>query len=265
MNTTPILLATLFAAATVTSTASAQDAGGPPPDTPMKSDLELVLGGGVAYQPTYIGADEQKARPIPLISARWKSGFFAGVTGVGYQLSPVKDLSLGILVGLSPGRDQDDSEALRGMGDIKTRPEFGVSASYRLMPMFSIGSSLRYGSGNDRDGLLADISVRAMLPLAGPTHRLMAGVTATYANEASMRSHFGVTQAQSASSRYAVYSPGAGIREVSAHLGYAHSLTPSAMVTLGVTGRALQGDAKDSPLTKKANAVGANLVFAYRF
>ncbi len=244
---------------------TAQDFGGPPPDSPMTKDVEVVLGLGAAYRPAYLGSDKYKTSALPLISARWRNGFFAGVGGVGYRLALSEAFSAGVMVGVSPGRDEDDADALRRMGDIKTRAEYGAFASYRFAPGLSLASSIRYGSGNDRDGLLADVALRATMPLANRNHRLFAGLSATYANRESMQSLFGVNASQSLANGYSVYSPSAGLRDIALNVGYGYSITNNATMSLGVTGRSLQGDAKDSPVTKKANSASANLMFAYRF
>jgi MipA family protein len=244
---------------------AAQDAGGAPPDAPMTKDFEFVLGLAAAYRPAYLGSDKYKTSALPLISARWRNGFFAGVGGVGYRLTISEAFSAGLIVGLSPGRDEGNADALLGMGDIKNRAEYGAFASYRFAPSLSLASSVRYGSGNDRDGLLADVALRAMVPLANRNHRLFAGLTATYANRESMQSLFGVNATQTLASGYSAYAPSAGLRDVALNVGYGYSISNNATISLGVTGRALQGDAKDSPLTNKANSASANLMFAYRF
>jgi MipA family protein len=264
IHTSIALVCSAFATCAPTL-AIAQDTGGAPPDAPMTNDFEFVLGVGASYRPAYLGSDEYKTSALPLLSARWKGGFFAGVGGIGYRLAISEALSAGVMVGLSPGRDEGDADALRGMGEIKNRAEYGAFASYRFAPGLSLASSVRYGSGNDRDGLLADVALRAMMPLGSRNHRLFAGLTATYANRESMQSHFGVNATQSIASGYSAHSPSAGLRDVSANLGYGYSITNNASISVGVTGRALQGDAKDSPLTKKANSASANLMLAYRF
>jgi MipA family protein len=251
--------------ACVSSAAIAQDTAGAPPDSPMSKDFELMVGGGAVYRPAYLGSDKYKASALPLLSARWKNGFFASVAGLSYRAAITDAMSVGLMVGLSPGRDEGDVDLLKGMGDVKTRPEYGVFASYRFARGLSAASSVRYGSGNDRDGLLADLSLRAVMPLGGGSHRLMAGLTATYANDASMESLFGVTAAQSVASGNRSYQPTAGLRDVALNVGYGYSTTNNTMLTLGVTGRALQGDAKDSPLTKRADSASVSAVFAYRF
>jgi MipA family protein len=242
--------------------AQAQE-GLPGADGPMSGSYEVMLGLGVGNGPAYLGSDERKTRALPLIAARWSNGWFAGVGGAGYRFNSGKPLSWGLRVTFDPGRNEDDADALRGMGDIKARPEFGVFADYRLLPGVMLGSSLRYGSGNDRDGVLADVSLRGGYPVSS-TVRLTAGITATFANTKSMQSAFGVDAVQSFNSGYGLYSPGSGLRDIGLQAGGMVMLQPNLMLFLGVNARTLMGDAKDSPLTRQRTGAGALATLAYR-
>ena len=167
-------------------------------------------------------------------------------------------------MGLDRGRDESDADALRGMGDIERRPEFGAFASYALMPGVRLGASVRAGSGNDRDGVLVDLSVRGMLPVSQAV-RLSASLTTTLANTQAMQSQFGITADQSLSSGYALYTAGSGVRDVALQVGGIVALRPDTNLFLGVTGRSLFGDAKDSPLVRQRTAASALASVAVRF
>lgn len=260
--------ATAFAVVTtlawcVPSGAYAQEAASPP-DGPMKQDLEVSIGLGVMRQPRYMGAEEYRVRALPIVLARWRNGWFAGSGGVGYRFPTDSDFSWGVQLGYQPGRDENDAVALQGMGDIKARPEFGTFFSYRFAPGLSLNGNARYGSGNDRDGLLVDLGLRMMVPFDGG-HRIVGGVSTTYANQAYTQSFFGVTSTQAITSGYGEYLPGGGIRDVTANLGYGYAFSPNVTMMTGVSYRALQGDAKDSPLTKSRNSTSANIMLTYRF
>lgn len=242
--------------------ALAQD-GGPGMDGPMTGSSEVLLGLGVAHGAAYLGSDERKTRALPLLAARWRNGWFVGTGGVGYRFGGDSPLSWGPRLTLDAGRDEDDADALRGMGDIEMRPELGAFVSYALMPGLRVGTSFRYGSGNDRDGLLGDVSVRGMVPVS-PTVRLTAGLTVTLANTKSMQSQFGVDAEQSLRSGYALYTPGSGLRDVNLQLGGMVNLGTNTMLMLGVNARSLMGDAVDSPLTRKRTSVGALATLSFR-
>jgi MipA family protein len=248
--------------AACTSHAWAQDMG-LPPDMPMQKPFELNLGLGITNRPAYLGSDDRKNAALPLVMGRWSNGWFAGTTGIGYQFPSTGAFSGGLRLGFDPGRKQDDSADLAGMGDIKTRATVGAFASYRIQPGLSLGSSLSYGSGNDKDGLLLDMSLRSQMSLGGP-HRLFGSAGLTFANQAAMQSQFGVSADQSISSGYSIYTPGAGLRDVSLNVGYGYAFNPSTSLQLGLNVRALQGDAKNSPLTRSSTGTSLNLGLIYR-
>lgn len=52
------------------------------------------------------------------------------------------------------GRRESRSPILQGMGDIESRPTVGGFFNYSPTRAVTLNSSLRYGSGNDRQGLV---------------------------------------------------------------------------------------------------------------
>jgi MipA family protein len=232
-------------------------------DGPIEGRTEVLLGLSAGHQPVYLGSDERKTRALPLLAARWSNGWFAGTSGIGYRFNAGQPLSGGLRLSLDRGRDENDADALRGMGDIDMRPEIGGFVDWALLPGLRLGSSLRYGSGNDHDGLLADVGLRGMLPLSSSI-RLTAGLTATFANTKAMQSQFGVDALQSANSGYALYTPGSGLRDVSLQAGSMFRLRDNLMLFVGANARTLMGDARDSPLTRDRTGVGAIATLAFR-
>jgi MipA family protein len=242
--------------------AAAQDIG-IPTDIPMQKPFELTVGLGLTHRPAYLGSDDRKTAALPLVSARWSNGFFAGTTGIGYQFPSTGAFSGGLRLGFDPGRKAEDSTDLTGMGDIKTRATFGAFASYRIQPNLALGSSLSYGSGNDKKGMLLDMSLRSQMSLGGP-HRLFGSAGLTFANQAAMQSQFGVSADQSLSSGYGIYTTGAGLRDVNLNVGYGYALNPNTSLQLGLNLRSLQGDAKNSPLTRSGSGASLNMGLIYR-
>lgn len=240
------------------------------PDGPMQASSEFMVGLGMVNGPAYLGSDERKTRALPVLATRWSNGWsagvggFAGTGGVFYRFPSSTPWSYGLRLTVDLGRNEDDADALRGMGDIEARPEVGGFASYALLPGLRAGAAFRYGSGNDRDGLLGELSLRGMVPVASNV-RLTAGLMATFANAPSMQSSFGIDAGQSLRSGYALYTPGSGLRNVDLQLGGMVDLGSSTMLMLGVTGRSLLGDAADSPLTRERNSLSALASLSYRF
>lgn len=224
-----------------------------------------VMGVAVAAGPKFMGSQETRAMALPVLDYQWSNGFFAGTgNGLGINFSNHAPLAYGVRLTVDTGRDEDLSPALRGMGDVDIRPEAGAFLNFNLSPSFVLTSSLRYGSGNDRKGLQLDLGAAYNMALAAQW-RLGIGGALTLANAEYMQSYFGVSAAQSASSGWAAYKPAAGVRDVRANLSLTYVIDRRMSLTGAVSARALQGDAKKSPLSQKDNSVSGVLALGYLF
>ncbi|WP_310387986.1 MipA/OmpV family protein [Roseateles sp.] len=224
-----------------------------------------AVGLGVFAGQKYLGSKETRVMPVPVIDYQWSNGFFAGTgNGLGINFSKQPNVSYGLRLTADFGRDEDLDDTLNGMGDIKARPEFGGFLNYSIDRSFVLTSSLRYGAGNDRKDLQVDLGAVYSTMLA-PQWRLGVGAAITLVNADYMQTHFGVSIAQAARSGYAVYSPGSSLRDVRANLSLTYAINQRTAVTTALSARALQGDAKDSPLTHKANSIGGGVVGTYLF
>lgn len=213
----------------------------------------------------YLGSDERRTLLLPTLDYRWKNGWFAGVgNGVGYNFSSNPQMQYGLRVAADFGRKEHRSEVLRGLGDINARPEAGAFFNLHASQALSFSSSLRYGSGNDRNGLLLDVGAHYGLQVA-PQWRLGTSLSATYANRNYMQGYFGITPEQSATSGYAVSEAEAGIRDVRAGVSLTHIINREWAATLAVGATSLQGDARRSLIVRERTPVSAVLALGYRF
>jgi MipA family protein len=230
---------------------------------PPTGGTEIVLGLGLAHGPVYLGSDRQRTRALPVIAARWSNGWFAGTPGIGWGTRIASSLSGGLRLTLDRGRDEDDAPELRGTGDNSARPELGGFLIWTVVPRVSLGTSVRYGSGNGRDGLLVDVSTRGGWPLS-PSLRLTVGASITAANSRALASQFGIDATQSAVSGYGVYMPGAGWRDASLTTGLMWLPSPGWMLGVSVQGRTLLGDARNSPLVRERSSTSVLATLGYR-
>lgn len=223
------------------------------------------VGAAVIAGYKYLGSDERRVSAFPGIDYRWANGWFAGFsTGVGYKFKSDPQWQYGLRLAADLGRKEDRSSALHGLGDINPRPEAGAFLNWYASPGFTLTSSVRYGAGNDRRGLVVDVGARHGLQLA-PQWRLGFSVSATYANRNYMQSYFGITPEQSANSGYAVSEVGAGLRDVRAGVSLTHIINRDWAATLGVNATSLQGDAKDAAIVRERTPVTGLLGIGYRF
>jgi outer membrane protein len=213
----------------------------------------------------YLGSDKRSSRVLPVLDYQWANGWFAGITnGIGVNFSDAPHLQYGLRLTADLGRKESAASALRGMGDIDPAAEAGAFFNMALSREMLLTSSMRFGSGTGRKGLVVDLGAGYSTVVA-PQWRLGGGMRVTITNARSMQSYFGVDTAQSAASGYPVYSAGAGFRDARASALLSYSIDPRMTVTtvLGVT--RLLGDAKDSPLTRKRTSASGVLAFNYAF
>jgi outer membrane protein len=228
-------------------------------------DGEGLAGLAVIAGHEYLGSDERKTLVLPALSYQWKNGWFAGTgNGIGYKFDSPPSMQYGLRVTLDLGRDESDAKALAGMGDIDLRPEVGGFFNYFITPEWFLTTSFRYGAGNDRDGSQTDVGIGWSSQLA-PNWRAGLGVAATYVNSKYMQAFYGVTPQQSASSGYAVYTPGAGWRDVRASASLTYFFNADWSLTGAATVRALQGDVKASPIVTEDLPVSGVLAIGYKF
>ena len=248
---TPLTFAQAFDAVRLYGAAAGTDGG--------------TVGLAVIASTEYPGSDERRNRLVPLLDYQWKNGWFAGTTnGLGVNLSQRPDMDYGLRLTADLGRDQSRSSALAGMGDISARPEIGGFFNYALNRQMALTSSLRYGAGNNRQGLLLDVGAAYSRELAAQW-RFGMGVAATYANADYLQSYFGVDAAQAAASGYTVYTPGAGLRDVRVSASLTYRLNERTAITTAVSASTLQGDAGDSPLVRERNRVTGIVAVSYGF
>ncbi len=213
----------------------------------------------------YPGSDERRLLVVPLLDYQWANGWFAGVTnGLGFNFSNRPDRQYGLRVTADLGRYEKRSRALRGMGDVEPSAEVGAFFNHLFSRAFFASSSLRVGSGEHHKGALLDLGAGYSSELA-PRWRLGAGLAATLANADYLQSFFGITPAQSATSGYASYTPGAGLRDVRLNVSLTHRFNPRLGITAALSASTLLGDAKDSPLTRQQTAVNGILALSYAF
>ena len=228
-------------------------------------DGQGLVGAAVVAGHEYLGSDERKTLVLPALSYQWKNGWFAGTdNGVGYKFASPANMQYGLRVTLDLGRDESDATALAGMGDIDMRPEFGGFFNYFITDEWFLTTSFRYGAGNDRDGSQTDVGLGWSSQIA-PQWRLGLGMAATWVNSKYMQAFYGVTAAQSAASGYAVYTPGAGWRDVRGNASLTYFFTPHWSLTAAVTVRALQGNVKRSPIVNEDTPVAGVLAVGYTF
>lgn len=213
--------------------------------------------------PDYADSGKSRVALMPGLEYRWANGWFASTErGVGYNFSKESALQYGVGLGVDMGRQSGG--ALSGMGDVDARLEYLAFMQYARDRAVQLSSSVRYGSGNDRLGLVVDLGAGYNMDVA-PDWKLGVGVGTSWANADYMQTYFGVTQSQSGHTGFAVYTPGAGFRDLTSSLTLGYALAPGLTVSGGLAASTLVGDARNSPIVSSSNRVSASLSVRYAF
>ena len=223
------------------------------------------VGMGVAFLPKYMGAKDYVARPLPLLEYRWSNGLFAGTgNGIGYNFGGQGRAQFGPRLTFDAGRNESDDKHLAGLGDIKVRPELGVFFNYEIVDGLQATSSLRYGSGNQQRGAIADLGLNYTYPLAADWILGM-GVAVSVANVDYMSEYFGIDATQAVRSGLGRYSPTAGVRDARANLMLSYRFSRRLGASFGLSAGQLLSEAKQSPLVQQASSISAFGGVSYSF
>lgn len=244
----------------------------PPDQEPDNGDWEIGLGAMAQFQPDYEGSDDYEFAPLPFLMVNYRDLVFLdgptlGANAFTWQGPRREDkLQIGPLVRYEFGRDEDDSDDLRGMGDIDGAVELGAFVSYGSGP-WSTGLTVFRDVSDSHDGLTAELSADHMLSL-GPKLMLRSEISATWADDNYTETFFGVTAAQSARSGMRQYQAEGGFKDAGISLDLNYNLTDNWGLTGQVGYKRLLGDAADSPLVEdrgSANQFTTGLFVSYEF
>ena len=211
------------------------------------------------------GEDRHGLRIMPSVEYHWDNGWMVGSDqGVAYNFSRDPQLQYGLGLSVDLGRQASDTGALAGMGSIDAKPEVAAFLSKELAKDWRITSSLRYGSGNDRQGAVAELGLNHSIRLA-PDWRLGLNASTKWANSAYMQTYYGVTSSQAASSGHAVSTPSGGLTEIGAGVDLNYQITRQVSVMGGIKANSLRGEARASSVVTKPDSVTGQLSVNYSF
>lgn len=258
----PSRAADLAAASPASVSPSADDQARLSPVWQAFHDWQLQIGAGAVVKPTYEGASAYEITPVPIVSAEFFGRVKIDAGGLGFKLLNEGPFRVDLTVGYDGGRDEDDDDRLRGMGDIDFGVTVGGKASY------SIGAATLFVSLDQTidgsEGLIARAGVAYTQPV---TQSLILGARASiaFADDNYMQAYFGVDSGQSARSGHAAYSASAGLKSVdvaaSATYRFDQHWHLRAEQSVGI----LTGDAADSPIVAETVQSKTMLMLGYRF
>jgi outer membrane scaffolding protein for murein synthesis (MipA/OmpV family) len=224
-------------------------------------DWKVTVGAGAIYMPEYEGSDKLAINPLPIISAEFGDRVSVDVTGITLDLYEASGFRAAVKGGYDLGRKEDDSDYLRGLGDIDAGGVIGGIVSYGVGPFEAYAKLDKTIGGSD--GLTGTVGAKASYKYE--RFIFSTDVSTTWADDKYMASYFGVTSAQSARSGLSQYDAKAGVKRVDVKGSITYMMTEDWLLTGAAGAGFLMGDAKNSPIVKDDVQPFALLGLAYRF
>jgi outer membrane protein len=229
---------------------------------PKQRDWTLILGAGGIYEPTYEGGDDFEVTPVPFVVftyGKWLEIDPRGVTVTPFEKN---GFSVSGKVGYEMGRDEDDDDRLRGLGDIDFAATVGAKIAYEWQGLEVYAAVDQTIDGSE--SLLGTFGVEYTAPV---TERFFVGAEAkaTIANDKHMKAYFGVNSQQAAASGLSEYKAEAGLKRVDVSVNATYALTQNWLVRGEAGVGFLTGDAADSPIVKEKTQPSASLFVGYKF
>ena len=217
--------------------------------------------------PTYEGSPNRRTLVAPTLSLSYRTREWGSVEfgprGLVWNAIDQDRFRFGLVAQFDPGRKDSDpakynpipgDKRLAGMGRVKASTQFGLAIGYGPLTLVTRQSV----TGDGPKGAQAEMT--AEFPWAVSDRlNLRFAVGATWANRNYMQTYFGVTQAQSTASGFAVYTPKSGCQKVEASVGGEYALAPRWKLQGNLSVSQLGDVAADSPLVGGRGALGRAL------
>ena len=200
MRTTPVL-AVAVAAVLIPKAAAA-------------GEFTFTVGGGGAIAPDYVGSDDYEASPFPNLSVEWQADETASSKDYGVSLgirevslgtdgldvglvrltTPTADYMLSLGLGYGGGREPDDNDALRGLGEIDDYGQGRITLEGQWHdggPFYGI--TFETDLSSETDGSTVTAHLGQSIPLSEKL-MLTGSVDVAWADSDYMQSYFGITR-----------------------------------------------------------------------
>lgn len=237
----------------------------------IPSGLHGSIGIGAVVMPEYEGSKDHKTRAMPNINLFYGDSLFLTRMSAGANLLRFKTeqgvaITAGPLLALRRGRDQDNNEALNGLGDIDAGLDAGGFVRFRKQG-WQASIDVRQNVTNSDEGATVKLSAGHGMPL-GQKFKLRANLEATWASADYMKTFFGINALQSAHSGLAQYEAGSGFKDAGASVMADYAITRDWAGYATIRYKRLLGDAADSPIVAglgSRDQVSAGAGIKYRF
>lgn len=227
-------------------------------------DWSFHIGALGIYRPEYEGAHDYEVSGLPIINITWRDRiFFNTRKGLGAYVWNHENVKLGLSVGYTFGRDEDDSSHLDGLGDIDSGANTNILFEWTIEDVALDARYEQQITGEDT-GFLVHLGLGYNMQLAKKI-RIIPSVKTTYASSYYMKEYFGISQGQSSRSRLSAYDAGSGIKSIGMQIMAHYRVNQKWGVQTMVGYHQLIGDAANSPIVKNEEQYLLGTGLSYEF
>jgi len=224
------------------------------------------LGFGGEWESQFAGSDNRQFEPDPYFNIAYRNGksiWYTNITDYGVYSSLNEKWIAGVSAGLEVGRDEDDDEALTGLGNIDDTWELRFDLAYRVSDQLTIAGRAMT-AGADKDNVLF-IAALYDIPLELNRFKLTLKTDISWGTRQHMQTEFGVSAEQSVSSGYATYEPDSGIKSVGAGIAAKYRVDDHWFGYGDVNFEKYADAGSDSPFAQNDYDIEAEIGIGYRF
>lgn len=235
------------------------------PGGEQEKDWQVTVGAGALVLPEYVGADEYEVLPVPYLDVKYKDIVTLNpFTGLRYNAFKHQGFTLGTGLGYDFGRDEDDADRLRGLGDVDGSVEAQLFAQYQHGPI-SADLTFSQDLSDGHDGFSVEAEAGYIFFLEQYRAIIRPSIGTKFGSDNYMETFFSVNPAQSARSGLSQFDAESGFKEVSANVFASYPLTTRWSLNGLVGYSQLLGDAADSPIVEAEGQFMSGAFIAYEF
>ena len=205
------------------------------------------IGAFLGMAPSYSGSNKFSKTALPDVDVTIDKRIFINTdNGVGAYLINQDGWTFGPSMFVRLGRYQMSQSSLRGLHTIKSTPEIRLSGGYDF-GVWDVSAAFSHdvegGGGNT-----FELKASTTLPVASKLY-VMPSVSMMLADREFMNTWYGITEGESAQTRYKAYHPRSGIESVGSAVSVTYLLDKNWAPFAKVDLRYLMGPAANSPIT----------------
>lgn len=238
---------------------------------PDALDFQGYAGVATGIFPEYEGGDDATATVLPLADIRQEDFLFIrgastnlndgnatvgwNALNLGYDERGDRKfrLSTGPLVRYYRGRDEDDSGALNGLGDIDDSVSIGGFLEIRAGGWHADLAAVSRATGETDEGLLMSFRSGYTAHISDRLS-IAPGIFASWGDDDYMQGVFGVNATQAARSGLSRFNAGSGVKDAGIDIRANYEISRNVLVSGEIGYQRLLGDAADSPIVDGAGS-----------